>query len=92
MNLPEKSIKNDNEIITIITGFKLILNQLMRYDEPDEIQEETPGEEKKTTVSDVVNQQSSWFSWYYEEPDIEVSELYTKKKYDRIQLSCFEEV
>ena len=55
MNLPEKSIKNDNEIITIITGFKLILNQLMRYDEPDEIQEETPGEEKKTTVSDVVN-------------------------------------
>ena len=53
-DLPEKKIKNDNEIITIITGFKAILKQLMRYDEPDQFVEETPGEERKTSVTAVV--------------------------------------
>ena len=91
-DLPEKKIKNDNEIITIITGFKTILKQVMRYEEPDQFVDETPGEERKTTVTDVV-QQNSWLSsWYSEEPDIEVTELYPKKKYDKIQLSCFEEL
>ena len=82
-NLPEKNIKNDNEIITIISGFKVILKSLMKFDEPDVYIEETPGEERKTTVNDVV-QQNGWFSWYYEQPDIEVDELYPKKKFDKI--------
>ena len=63
----------------------------MKFDEPDVYIEVTPGEERKTTVNDVV-QQNGWFSWYYEQPDIEVDELYPKKKFDKIQLSCFEEV
>ena len=53
-NLPEKSIKNDNEIITIITGFKVILKSLMKFDEPDVYIEDTPGEERKTTVNEVI--------------------------------------
>ena len=55
----------------------------MKFDEPDVYIEETPGEERKTTVNDVV-QQNGWFSWYYEQPDIEVDELYPKKKFDKI--------
>ena len=63
----------------------------MKFDEPDVYIEETPGEERKTTVNEVI-QQNGWFSWYSEQPDIEVDELYPKKKFDKIQLSCFEEV
>ena len=81
----EHQVRNLNEELDTEQRFKADLTKNMRKSERRyreiEFQHE---EEKKITVSDVVKQQSSWFSWYYEEPDIEVSELYAKKKYDRI--------
>ncbi len=70
----QKFIKNDNDIITIITGFKAILSDLMRYDDPEEYEptenQETPGEEEKKVEKMVIEETvtyDGWYNWYYDE-------------------------
>ena len=95
----QKYIKNDNDIITVITGFKAILSDLMRYDDPEEYEQtpkqaETPGEEKKVekmVIEETVTY-DGWYNWYYDEGKVSLNVVVPTRKYDLIQMSCFEEL
>ena len=80
----EKYIKNDNDIITIITGFKAILALCMRFDEPDEFESTPDGTEQaptKVVVEETVTY-AGWYDWYYDQGDVHVEVKYPVKKYD----------
>ena len=79
----DKYIKNDNDIIAIITGFKAILALCMKFDEPDEF-ESTPDGDAQTTaivVEETVTY-DGWYDWYYDQGNVHVEVKYPVKRYD----------
>lgn len=81
----DKYIKNDNDIITIIAGFKAILALCMNFEEPHEFESTPDGADQATgvVVEETVTY-DGWYDWYYDQGNVHVEVKYPVKRYDLV--------